>query len=69
MFIKTIILFAVLSVAMPTDAYAYLDPGTGSMVIQMAIGAIAAGLLAMRVYWHKIKTFFIGLKKPCKKKD
>lgn len=39
-------------------AYAYLDPGTGSMLIQGLIGAIAAAALTIRLYWHKFKALF-----------
>jgi hypothetical protein len=63
MFLKTNILLVICFVAMPTTAYAYLDPGTGSMIIQMVIGAIAAGLLTLKFYWHKITTFFRDKKK------
>jgi hypothetical protein len=40
------------------DAYAYLDPGTGSIIIQGIIGAIAGGLVVGRMYWQKLKSFF-----------
>jgi hypothetical protein len=36
-------------------AYAYLDPGTGSIIIQGLIGAIAAGSITAKLYWHQIK--------------
>ena len=39
-------------------AHAYLDPGTGSMVLQAIIGAIAGFALVGRLYWSKIKGFF-----------
>ncbi len=39
-------------------AFAYLDPGTGSMLIQGLIGAVAAAFVVGRLYWYKIKTFF-----------
>ena len=45
-----------------SDAYAYLDPGTGSILIQGAIAAIAAGAFTVRNYWHRIKGFLIGKK-------
>ena len=32
----------------------YLDPGTGSLVIQIAIGAVAGGLVAAKVFWKRI---------------
>ncbi len=39
-------------------AQAYLDPGTGSLVLQAAIGVVAGSLVALRIYWGKIKSFF-----------
>ncbi len=39
-------------------AEAYLDPGTGSLMVQMAIGAVAAAGAAFTVYWHRIKALF-----------
>jgi hypothetical protein len=41
-----------------SDAFAYLDPGTGSIIIQGIIGAVAGGLVVGRMYWHKFKSFF-----------
>lgn len=43
-------------------AYGYIDPGTGSLIIQGVIGAIAAIGVTMKLYWHKIKVFFMGRK-------
>ena len=37
------------------EAYAYLDPGSGSVVIQMLIGALAGVGITLKIYWHKIK--------------
>ena len=39
-------------------AFAYLDPGTGSMLLQGLIGAIAAAALTVKLYWHKFKSIF-----------
>jgi len=61
--LKTNILLALCLAAMPTAAHAYLDPGTGSMIIQMIIGGIAAGLLTLKFYWHKVTAFFRSRKK------
>ena len=44
-------------------AYGYIDPGTGSLLIQSIIGAIAAIGVTLKLYWHKIKVFFLA-KKP-----
>jgi hypothetical protein len=37
------------------DAYAYLDPGTGSLLLQSTIAAIAGGLFIIKTYFQKIK--------------
>lgn len=39
-------------------AHAYLDPGTGSALIQGVIAAIAAVGVTLKLYWHRIKRFF-----------
>jgi len=39
-------------------AQAYLDPGSGSFIIQLVIGVLLGGAVAMRAYWSKIKDFF-----------
>lgn len=36
----------------------YLDPGTGSMVLQVSIGFLFGGLLALKIFWNRIITFF-----------
>ncbi len=38
-----------------SDAYAYLDPTSGSMAIQIIIGALAGIGITLKVYWYKIK--------------
>jgi hypothetical protein len=45
-------------------AHAYLDPGSGSLIIQSVIGAIAAIGVTMKLYWHKIKLKIGGRKLP-----
>ena len=41
-----------------TDAVAYLDPGTGSMLLQVILGGIAAVGVAIKLYWHKLRVAF-----------
>ena len=42
--------------SLPT--YAYLDPGTGSALIQGLIAAVAAVGVTIKLYWHRIVDFF-----------
>lgn len=36
----------------------YLDPGSGSILIQMLIGALAGVGISLKIYWWKIKEKF-----------
>ena len=37
------------------NAQAYLDPGTGSMLLQVILGGVAAVGVAIKLYWHKLR--------------
>lgn len=50
--------------ALTTPAYAYLDPGTGSMILQAIIGAVAVGTASMSLFWHRVKSFFSSTSQP-----
>jgi len=36
------------------SVFAYLDPGTGSMLVQLLVGGFAAVGVALKLYWHRI---------------
>ena len=56
------LLFCLL-LTMPISVYAYLDPGTGSMLLQVILGGVAAVGVAVKLYWHKLRVVFgIGKK-------
>lgn len=40
------------------QASAYLDPGTGSMLLQGIIAGIALAGFTIKSYWYKIRAFF-----------
>ncbi len=47
---------------------AYLDPGTGAMIISAIIGIFATIVLAVKTFWYKIASLFKG-KKDDQKSD
>jgi hypothetical protein len=47
-----LVLAALLSIASP--AQAYLDPGTGSMLLSAVIGVVAAVGLALKMFWYQL---------------
>lgn len=36
----------------------YLDPGSGSFLIQLLFGALVGSLVVLKSYWSKIREFF-----------
>ena len=40
------------------DVVAYLDAGSGSMILQMIVGGLAAVGVTGRLYWSRIKKAF-----------
>ena len=45
------------------DKLAYLDPGSGSFLIQLLIAALLGAGIALRASWSKVKKFF-GIETP-----
>ncbi len=41
----------------------YLDPGSGSFLIQLLLAVVLGAGVAIKIYWNKIKSLFGG-KKP-----
>ena len=50
------LIFGLISYTSPV--YAYLDPGTGSILLQGLIGGIASAIAFLSIYWQKVKAFF-----------
>lgn len=46
------------SAALTVPAFAYLDPGTGSMILQAIVGGIAVAGATLSVYWARVKAIF-----------
>ncbi|MDA9734242.1 hypothetical protein N9V16_01900 [SAR116 cluster bacterium] len=47
------------------SAYAYLDPGSASLILQGILAAIVGGVATLGIYWTKFKVFisrFFNLK-------
>ena len=51
-----------------SSAHAYLDPGTGSIILQAIVGAFAAFFSTLYIFWEKVKIFFRKVFKKNNKK-
>mgnify|MGYP006087424357 FL=1 len=63
LYLVTSILFSLI-----VPAHAYLDPGTGSIILQAILGFIAASIATLSFYWNKVKLFVNRLIKKNNKK-
>jgi hypothetical protein len=37
-----------------TSTFAYLDPGSASMIVQMLVGGLAAVAVSFKLFWRRI---------------
>lgn len=56
---KNITTAVLVSFAWLQSAHAYLDPATGSIILQGLLAGLAGALLTVKLYFYKIKGFFI----------
>lgn len=54
-------LVAVLAMAGASPAHAYLDPGSGAIMLQAILGAFLAVGVTARIYWKRIRDGFRAL--------
>jgi len=66
-FVQYILLVIIIITARP--AYAYIDPGTGSLIIQSILAAIAGSIIAVKFYWYKIVAFLKSKRSDTKDQD
>ena len=55
-YMTAITAFALLLIA-STPARAYIDPGSGSYMFQLAVAGILAAVFSVKMYWRRLKTF------------
>jgi hypothetical protein len=55
------LVFTNLTTTVLFDHPAYLDPGSGSLILQVILAALLGGLLVLRTSWNKVKDFLGGL--------
>lgn len=56
---KTCLLLAALAFALAArPAHAYLDPASGSMMLQLVLGGVAGIAVAFKLFWRRLKGLF-----------
>jgi hypothetical protein len=41
-----------------SPAYAYINPGIGSILLQMLLGGLVGLAIVLKLYWAQVKKFF-----------
>ena len=54
------VMFAIIGLS-TNNAYSYIDPGSGSIIVQLLIALFLGFLVSIKIYWQKLKTFMEGL--------
>ena len=61
---KRVLLFAlVLAVMLERNAHAYLDPASGSLLLQLLVGGVAGAAVLIKMYWRRLVERFSPKKK------
>ena len=66
---KIFLTFSIYYFTAESDAYAYLDPVSGSIVIQYIVVALVTCMAFMKNFWVKFKYFFNKKTKSKKNKE
>jgi hypothetical protein len=64
---KISVIVGCMLVVSESPIHAYLDPGTGSMVLQVLLGGFGALGVIGKLYWHRVTSLFRSKDKgpPC----
>ena len=55
--VRPLLLFALLT-SLSSPAYAYIDPATGSIIVQSVIAAVASWVAYSKLFASRIREFF-----------
>jgi len=57
----SLVLGVFLAAAVPADAHAYLDPGTGSVILQVVAAGVLGAIFTFKNYLRAAKSYILGL--------
>ncbi len=53
------LVIAAVFLGITAPAHAYIDAGSGSYMLQMAMGGILALAFTMKMYWQRLRAFLV----------
>ena len=58
---RVVLLCTFFTLVLVKRAHAYIDPGTGSMLVQAVLAAVAAASVSIGIFRRRIRSFFSRL--------
>ena len=52
--VRALLVLGALVLLVPAPAHAYLDPASGSMILQLVLGGVAGLAVAVRLLWRRL---------------
>jgi len=59
--ISLVFVYAFFCLLLPQEAYAYIDPGSGSYFLQFILAGLLAASFMIKTFWRSIGTFLANL--------
>lgn len=66
---RTLVAAAVGLLLVPAAAHAYLDPGSGSMLLQALLGGAAGLAVLVRLFWRRLIAYLPSRREPAPTDD
>jgi len=60
-YVRVIFVIGVVTLWFSSPAYAYINPGLGSILMQMLLGGLAGLAIVCKLYWAQVKKAFQNL--------
>ena len=61
LFVIAAVVGALSCALVPRTAHAYLDPGTGSYVLQLVIALLLGASFGIKIYWRRLRSAIADL--------
>lgn len=60
--LRNVFMIVLVTILPVSNVYAYLDPGSGGMLLQLLFGGVAGAIAIVKLYWGQIKAKIFGRK-------
>jgi hypothetical protein len=57
-YVRIILVIGVVTLWFNSPAYAYINPGVGSILLQMLLGGLVGLAVVLKLYWAQVKKVF-----------